>query len=65
MKVKTYKVWIKNQWYFVDAPNKRIAKWCAANLYDSEYFAFSTAKDVDKIERYRYEEYSNETNPNF
>lgn len=60
MKVKTYKVWIKGTWYYVDAPNKRIAKWCAANLYDNEYIAFSTAKDVEKIERFKYEENTNE-----
>lgn len=31
MKVKVYKVSLKedpNIWYFVDAPSKRIAKWC-------------------------------------
>lgn len=56
MKVKVYKVWIKNEWYLVDAPNKRIAKWCAANLYNHDYVAFKAAKDVDKIERYTYKE---------
>jgi hypothetical protein len=53
-KVKVYRVWIRNEWYLVDAPNKRIAKWCAANLYNHDYVAFATAKDVDKIELYKY-----------
>ena len=56
MKVKVYRVWINNEWYFVDAPNKRIAKWCAANLYNNNYADFKTAKDVKKIERFRCEE---------
>ena len=55
MKVKVYKVWIKDKWYLVDAPNKRIAKWCAANLYNHAYVSFATAKDVEKIERLKYE----------
>lgn len=56
MKIKVYKVWIKNEWYLVDAPNRRIAKWCAANLYNNHYVAFARAKDVEKIERFKYKE---------
>lgn len=40
MKVKTYIVTAKDNpdlWYEVDAPSKRVAKWCAVNLYDQEY----------------------------
>ncbi len=58
MKVKVYRVWIKGDMYLVDAPNKRIAKWCAANLYNNQYFDFASAKDVDTIERYGYKETS-------
>ena len=53
MKVKVYRVWIKNESYLVDAPNKRIAKWCAANLYNHDYVDFKSAKDVEKIERFK------------
>ena len=56
MKVKVYRVSLKedpNIWYFVDAPSKRIAKWCGANLYNNEYTAFKTAKDI-KVERFKY-----------
>lgn len=60
MKVKVYRVWIRDEWYLVDAPSKRIAKWCAANLYNHDYVDFMTAKDVDKIERFEYKESSNE-----
>lgn len=56
MKVKVYIVWIKGTWCFVDAPNKRIAKWCAANLYNHKYESFITAKDVEEIERFKYKE---------
>jgi hypothetical protein len=41
----TYKLW-------VDAPNKRIAKWCGANLFNNQYVAFLSAKDI-KAKRYR------------
>lgn len=54
MKIKVYKVWIQNSWYLVDAPNKRIAKWCAANLYNHEYTAFLSAKDITKVELFTY-----------
>ncbi len=58
MKEKVYKVWMKDNpsiWYFVDAPSKRIAKWSGANLYNNEYTAFKTAKDV-KVERFTLKE---------
>lgn len=38
--MKSYKVIIKNSpdvYYYVDAPSRRIARWCALNLYDNEY----------------------------
>ena len=50
MKVKVYRVVPKKNpniaYYMVDAPSKRIAKWCGANLYNSEVFAFLSAKDM-------------------
>lgn len=52
MKIKTYLATFRHSnddslYYYVDAPSKRIAKWCGANLYNSEYLAFVTAKDVE------------------
>lgn len=58
MKVKVYKVSLKEDpsiWYFVDAPSRRIARWCGAALYNYEYTGFRTAKDI-KVERFKYEE---------
>lgn len=60
MKVKVYRVTLKNPtadspFYLVDAPNKHIAKWCGANLYNNEYMGFLTPKDM-KVERFNYEE---------
>ena len=56
MKVKVYRVVPKkNQnsvFYMVDAPSKRIAKWCGANLFNNEYIAFLSAKDMI-AERFR------------
>lgn len=50
MKVKVYRVMPKENpngvFYMVDAPNKRIAKWCGANLFNNEYIAFLSAKDM-------------------
>ena len=50
MKVKVYRVIPKkNQngvFYMVDAPNKRTAKWCGANLFNNEYIDFLSAKDM-------------------
>lgn len=50
MKVKVYRVVPKkNQngvFYMVDAPSKRIAKWCGANMYNNDYFSFLSAKDM-------------------
>lgn len=58
MKVKVYRVTLKNPtknptFYMVDAPNKHIAKWCGANLFNHEYMSFLSAKDM-KAERYKY-----------
>lgn len=58
MKVKVYKVWMKDHpsiYYYVDAPSKRIAKWCGANLYNNEYAAFATTKNI-KVERFTFKE---------
>jgi hypothetical protein len=50
MKIKVYKVWVKDypdNWYLVDAPSKRVAKWCGANLHNNTYMpANKVAKDV-------------------
>ena len=38
--MKSYKVSVKNKphvFYYVDAPSRRVARWCALNLYDNEY----------------------------
>ena len=58
MKIKVYKVIVKdnpNIWYLVDAPSKRIAKWQGAAIYNNEYAAFATNKDM-KVEKFTYEE---------
>lgn len=58
MKVKVYKVSLKenpNIYYFVDAPSKRVAKWCGAALCNNEYTGFFTNKDI-KVERFICEE---------
>ncbi len=55
MKVKTYIVRLKADasiYYFTDAPSKRIAKWCGAALYNNEYAAFATNKDI-RAKRFR------------
>lgn len=56
MKVKVYRVVPKKNidgiFYMVDAPSKRVAKWCGANLVNNEYFAFLSAKDM-VAERFR------------
>ena len=58
MKVKVYKVSLKEDptiYYLVDAPGKRVAKWCGAALYNNEYMGFRTSKDM-KVEKFTYEE---------
>ena len=58
MKVKVYKVSLKEDpsiWYFVDAPSKRVARWCGAALYNNEYAGFRTNKDI-KVDRFKYKE---------
>lgn len=58
MKIKVYRVSLKKNpsvYYLVDAPSKRIAKWCGAACYNHERAAFASAKDV-KAERFKYEE---------
>ena len=55
MKVKVYRVAPKENpngiSYLVDAPSKRIAKWCGANLFNNEYISFLAAKDM-VVERF-------------
>ena len=45
MKVKVYQVILKDMtnpiYYYVDAPSKRIAKWCGANLFNNEYSSWN------------------------
>ena len=58
MRIKVYKVSLKedpNIYYFVDAPSKRVARWCGAALYNNEYMGFRTNKDM-KVGRFTYEE---------
>jgi hypothetical protein len=50
MKVKVYKVYPKDKpdlWYFVDAPSKRIAKWCGAAILNNIYCNFLAAKHME------------------
>ena len=58
MRVKVYKVWPKNNtdlYYYVDAPSKRVARWCGAAVINNDYASFLTAKDI-AVERSRVEE---------
>lgn len=60
MITKVYRVMLKDltkssTFYMVDAPNKRIAKWCGANLFNNEYAAVLSAKDM-KAKRFRCKE---------
>lgn len=48
-KVKVYKVYPKNNpdlWYLVDAPCKRIAKWCGAAILSNTYCQSPVAKHM-------------------
>ena len=48
-KIKVYKVYPKNNpdlWYLVDAPSKRIAKWCGAAILNNTYCVTLVAKDM-------------------
>jgi hypothetical protein len=58
MKVKVYKVSLKKDpsiWYLVDAPSKRVARWCGIACYDQNYVGFLSPKDM-KVEKFTYEE---------
>ena len=61
MKLKEYKVYPKKQdadtdiWYYVDAPSRRIAKWCGAACFNNDYASFLKASDM-VAERFRYKE---------
>lgn len=50
MKIKVYRVEPKKnengEFYMVDAPNKLVAKWCGANLFNNQYLTFLSAKDM-------------------
>ena len=50
MKVKVYRVAPKENPNgisdMVDAPNKRIAKWCGANLFNNRYIDFLSAENM-------------------
>ena len=50
MKVKVYRVAPKKNpngvSYLVDAPSKKIAKWCGATLFNNEYIDCLAAKDM-------------------
>jgi hypothetical protein len=55
MKVKVYRVYPKDNpdlWYLVDAPCKRIAKWCGTAILNNTYCVFLTAKDM-KADRFK------------
>lgn len=52
MKIKVYEALVGSVMYFVEAPNARIAKWCAANLFNNHYFAFVTPREVE-VELYK------------
>ncbi len=57
MKTKVYRVSLKKNpsiYYLVDAPSRRIAKWCGANLYNHEYIDFYTDKDMT-VKRFKVE----------
>ena len=46
-KVKVYRVMLKDDlngdiFYTVDAPNKRIARWCGANLFNNVFTTSAT-----------------------
>lgn len=45
---------VDDTFYMVDAPNEYIAKWCGANLYNNEYYAFMSARDM-KAEEFKLE----------
>lgn len=47
--IKTYIVYPKNKpdfWFEVDAPTKRVAKWCGLNVIQASYCCAYTVKDL-------------------
>ena len=47
--IKTYIVYPKSKsdlWYEIEAPTKRIAKWCGLNVIQSNYCCNYTVKDM-------------------
>ncbi len=58
MKLKTYKINLKKHpqiEYIIDAPSKRIAKWCAVCTHNNNYMTGITVKDV-VIQRHKWED---------
>ena len=57
MKAKTWVCYIKNSpdWYYVEAPSKRIARWCAVNTHNAYSLSNITAKDIT-VEKFKYVE---------
>ena len=48
-KVKVYKVYPKDNpdlYYMVDAPSRRVAKWCGAAIINNDYASFLSARDM-------------------
>lgn len=60
MKVKIYKVELRktgiiDNFFYVDAPSKRIARWCGANLFSNIYPLCLTARSI-KATKYKESE---------
>jgi hypothetical protein len=54
--MKEYIVVLKSDpttpWYSVDAPSKRVARWCALNMFQNEYTGCVTIKDFKAYKIY-------------
>lgn len=53
MFIKTYEVFVKNDHnvsYIVEAPSKRVARWCGHALFSDQYFANTKIRDI-KVRR--------------
>lgn len=47
--IKTYIVYPKGEpdlWYEIDAPTKRVAKWCGLNVIQTNYCGGYSIKDI-------------------
>lgn len=53
--MKLYTVYLKSaptkHWYSVEAPNKRIARWCGYNLFQNEYLGGNVSIRDFKVKR--------------